>query len=103
MDIKDFKSGTQRIGRLLITLYLVSNGILEKPLLYLSDFFEKHKTLYYDNLAFVRTKNDRAMTNLSHKAASGLVQAFTTIGILKETTGYQRNKVFVFDEYVKMF
>ena len=46
------------VGRLLITLYLVSSGILEKPLLYLSEFFEKNKTLYYDNLNFVRTKND---------------------------------------------
>ena len=46
------------MGRLLITLYLVSNGVMEKPLLYLSDFFERNKSLYYDNLTNVRLKND---------------------------------------------
>ena len=58
--IHPFLEGNGRIGRLLITLYLVSNKILDEPLLYLSDFFEKNKGLYYDNLTFVRTKNDLA-------------------------------------------
>jgi Fic family protein len=56
--IHPFLDGNGRIGRLLITLYLVSEKILHQPLLYLSTFFEQNKTLYYDNLNRVREKND---------------------------------------------
>jgi Fic family protein len=167
--IHPFLDGNGRIGRLLITLFLVDQKILEKPLLYLSAYFEKNKGLYYDNLTFVRSKNDmtqwlkyflagiaetaekstltlsailelkarlesslpkdygkraanagillnalfkkpvihvneaRKLLHLSFKAANDLVSDFVNNGILKEMTGQSRNRVFVFDDYLKLF
>jgi len=167
--IHPFLDGNGRLGRLLITLYLVSNGILRKPVLYLSDFLEKHKSSYYDNLTYVRTHNDlnrwlrfflvavaatceQALSTLKQvvalrqevdgerihplgrripqaqqvlrlfyqrpvQYARDVVQAMdgaptTTqklltdlegLGVLREATGFKRNRMFVFSEYLALF
>jgi Fic family protein len=58
--IHPFLDGNGRVGRLLITLYLVSKGLLTRPTLYLSEYFDKHRSLYYDNLMNARAGNDLA-------------------------------------------
>ncbi len=167
--IHPFLDGNGRIGRLLITLFLVDSKILEKPLLYLSSYFERNKSLYYDNLTVVRTKNDMTqwlkyflvgveqtavlatetlsqvlilkteleqqinqtfgrkshsastllqklfvepitdvnkvtiICSLSKKAANDLVADFVNAKILREMTGQNRNRIFVFDKYLNLF
>lgn len=56
--IHPFNDGNGRVGRLLITLYLVSVGLLKRPVLYLSDYLEKHRNTYYSTIMNVRNNND---------------------------------------------
>ncbi len=58
--IHPFNDGNGRVGRLLITLYLVSKGILKRPILYLSDYLESHRRSYYDRIMGVRFGDDVA-------------------------------------------
>lgn len=55
--IHPFLDGNGRLGRLLISLYLAETKLLHKPALYLSDYFERHKTAYVDHLMAVRQGN----------------------------------------------
>ena len=166
--IHPFLDGNGRVGRLLITLYLVNKGILKQPILYLSDFFEKNRMLYYDNLMRIRTHNDITqwlkffLTGVIETAKKGvttfdaimqlqknmelkieslgnrsgdakkvvdylytqpvvevnrveeiiqksnvtaykLLDSLEKLEIIKEVSGAQRNKLYVFNEYLDLF
>jgi Fic family protein len=166
--IHPFLDGNGRVGRLMITLYMVDKGILKKPILYLSDFFAAHRRLYYENLMRVRENNDinqwfkfflvsiietakkgittfdsilqlqkqidieiqklgsRAINaqkvinfllgkplvnaekvsevaGISSPSAYKLIADLEKIGILKEITGGQRSREYVFDKYINLF
>ena len=97
--IHPFLDGNGRIGRLLITLFLVDKKILTKPLLYLSAYFEENKGLYYDNLTFVRTKNDmkqwlKYFLVGIEKTATKSAETFSKVLILKSDLEKMINKNF---------
>lgn len=56
--IHPFLDGNGRVGRLLITFFLMERKRIPQPLLYLSAYIDKHKSDYYDLLQRVRTHGD---------------------------------------------
>ena len=56
--IHPFEDGNGRMGRLLIPLYLMAQGVIERPILYLSAYFETHDREYYDRLKRVSTHGE---------------------------------------------
>ena len=166
--IHPFLDGNGRCGRLLIVLQLLDAQILQKPVLYMSTFFERHRTSYYDSLSMVRISNDleqwitfflsgiadtaqhgieifreiislrqeyeeRILTlgsraknahrllrsmfaqpiinaklatkelGMAFSSANLLLKSLTELGILKEVTGYSRNRLFVLEKYLNLF
>src|SRR6185437_11459543 len=70
--IHPFLDGNGRLGRLLITLYLINNNVISRPMLYISDFFERNKDEYYKHLTEVRTKNQ--MMEWLHFFVTGILE-----------------------------
>ena len=56
--IHPFLDGNGRLGRLLITLLLCAENVMQEPLLYLSLYFKQNRDAYYDLLQRVRTEGD---------------------------------------------
>jgi len=56
--IHPFKDGNGRVGRLLISLYLISRDLLQYPILYPSGYFEEHKKRYLKSLSKVDKKDE---------------------------------------------
>ncbi|MBI2143831.1 Fic family protein [Candidatus Woesearchaeota archaeon] len=56
--IHPYEDGNGRLGRTLITLYLIKQGIIEEPIFYVTPFFEKNRRRYYDMLTKVREEGD---------------------------------------------
>ena len=87
--IHPFLDGNGRVGRLLITLFLMERGRLSQPLLYLSDYIDEHRRDYYDLLQRVRTHGDwdswlRYFINGVHVTASDAVKRTTKVIALRE-------------------
>ncbi|MBC3804119.1 Fic family protein [Acetobacterium fimetarium] len=57
-SIHPFLDGNGRAGRIMIPLFLLDSGLLKKPCFYISDYFEIHRTEYYDALNRVRLNQD---------------------------------------------
>ncbi|MCW8957802.1 MAG: Fic family protein, partial [Gammaproteobacteria bacterium] len=87
--IHPFLDGNGRLGRLMIAIYLANFGLLHKPALYLSDYFERNKTEYVDRLMAVRQANQLKEWLIFFlfgvkETAENSIQVFKDILALKE-------------------
>ena len=80
--IHPFLDGNGRLGRLLITLILAQDGVLKRPLLYMSLFLKQNRDAYYDFLQ--RTRTEGAWEDWLRFFLDGIVEVATST---IETTG----------------
>ena len=93
--IHPFLDGNGRIGRLLIVLQLVHDGLLSEPLLYPSLFFKKHRALYYELLNGVRLQGDweRWLDYFAEGVALSATQAVATAQRLLALVNEDRDRI----------
>lgn len=113
--IHPFLDGNGRIGRLLILLYLMEQGLLAKPVIYISYFLKKNQIEYYDRISEVRRTGNfeqwiRFFLEAVSKAASDSLEAIQQLSALHDrnieklpkTTRSKDNLRAVFD-YIEQY
>ena len=93
--IHPFLDGNGRIGRLLIVLQLVADGVLREPMLYPSVFFKTHRALYYELLNEVRLRGDweRWLDFFAEGIEASATQAVTTANTLLVMVNADRDRI----------
>jgi Fic family protein len=93
--IHPFLDGNGRIGRLLIVLQLVADGVLSQPMLYPSLFFKTHRALYYELLNEVRLRGDweRWLDFFAEGIEASAAQAVTTANALLALVNADRDRI----------
>ena len=93
--IHPFLDGNGRIGRLLIVLQLVADGVLREPILYPSLYFKTHRSLYYELLNEVRQHGDweRWLEFFAEGIEVSATQALATANTLLAMVGRDRDRI----------
>jgi len=93
--IHPFLDGNGRLGRLLIVLQLVADGVLREPMLYPSLFFKKHRALYYELLNEVRLHGDweRWLEFFAEGVEASATQAVATANALLALVNGDRDRI----------
>jgi Fic family protein len=93
--IHPFLDGNGRIGRLLIVLQLVADGVLREPMLYPSLFFKTHRALYYELLNEVRLRGnwERWLDFFAEGIEASATQALATANALLALVNADRDRI----------
>lgn len=93
--IHPFLDGNGRIGRLLIVMQLVADGVLREPMLYPSLFFKTHRALYYELLNGVRLNGDweRWLDYFAEGIETSASQAVTTANAMLKLVNKDRDRI----------